>query len=161
MDHVFTPWLVITLVIIFMGVLVVWSRRETMLRGVAVIVILVAMPGSLAALWVPLGWAVPLHGGLTALGGDYPVLGAKMVVGKAIYVLIDTGAEPRYYRIPWDRKLADQLQDILDNPGNAGAKISIPYEFSWNQSAPQFHPLPQPKFLPDKPRQERAPHFDA
>lgn len=161
MSHAVTPWLAVTIFLAFMALLVVWTRRQSILRPFAVACALFSAPAAAVAIATPLGWPVPLYGGLTALGGEYPVLGVKMIAGKAIYVLVDTGDEPRYYMIPWDRELADQLQDILDDPGNEGAKIEIPMEFSWDKNKPQFHPLPQMKVLPDKPPQERAPHVDA
>ena len=80
---------------------------------------------------------------------------------QKIFVLLDIGSgEPRHYRLPWDQKLADKLQDILDDPDEGGVMLKIPYEPSLDTNAAQFWSLPQPKALPDKPPQKPAPHFD-
>jgi hypothetical protein len=157
-----TAWLAITLLISAMALIVVWSRRQTLYRSLAVATALLSAPAAALSLASTLGWAVPVVPMLTAPGGDFLVLGAKIVQGEGIFVLLDIGSgEPRHYRLPWDQKLADKLQDILDDPNKGGVMLKIPYEPSLDTNAAQFWPLPQPKALPDKPPQKPAPHFDA
>ena len=154
-----TAWLAITLLISAMALIVVWSRRRTLYRSLAVATALLSAPAAALALASALGWAVPMVPVLTAPGGDWQVLGAKIVQGEGIFVLLDTGGEPRHYRLPWDQKLADKLQDILDDPDKGGVMLKIPFEPSLDTNAAQFWPLPQPKALPDKPPQKLAPRW--
>jgi hypothetical protein len=156
-----TAWFAITLLISAMALIVVWTRRQTFYRALAVVVALLSAPTAALVLASALGWAVPIVPVLTAPGGDFLVLGAKIVQGEGIFVLLDTGGEPRHYRLPWDQKLADRLQDLLDDPDKGGIMLQIPFEPSFDPNAARFWPLPQPKALPDKPPRPSAPHFDA
>lgn len=45
--------------------------------------------------------------------GEYTVLGARIDVDEAIYVLLD-GPIPKYYRLPYSAGTANQLQQALD-----------------------------------------------
>lgn len=163
MDHVVTAWVIVTLIFGVLAFFAVWSRLRSVARGIAMVLFFVGAPVVGVAAAAGLGWAVPVIPYLTAPAGeDYRVLGTKMVQGEAIYVLLDTIGEPRYYRLPWDQETADKLQDMMDDPNNGGIVAQLPFEFSWDQNAVQFHPLPQPKAMPDKLEPEKkAPHFDA
>jgi hypothetical protein len=157
-----TLWLAIMLLISSMALIVAWTRRQTLYRSLAVAIALLSAPVMALALTSALGWAVPMFPLLTVPGGDFLVLGAKIMQGEGIFVLLDLGGgEPRHYRLPWDQKLADKLQDMLDDPDKGGIMLNIPYEPSLDTNAAQFWPLPQPKALPNKPPQKPAPHFDA
>ena len=172
--HILTPWLFITLALGAMALVAVWARRKTLFRGAAVLLFVVAAPFAGLALATTLGWAVPIIPGLTAVAGDdVEVIGVKLAVGEGIFVLVDdAGGEPRYYRIEWNRKLADEIQDMMDNPDRGGLRMKIPgekgdgkegapFEWSWDTHPPQFYAPPQPKVLPDKPQQAEPPSFDA
>jgi hypothetical protein len=66
--------------------------------------------------------------------------------------------EPRYYKLPWDGKVAKALQDaIAENERQHGSGIAMgkPFEHGSGREEPKFYALPQPK-LPDKPG-ERPP----
>ncbi len=67
-------------------------------------------------LYVPLGQPIPLM----PPAGDYTVVGSKIIVDTAIYVLLDDNknpSEPRYYRLPYTAATASQLQGVF--AGNA------------------------------------------
>lgn len=163
MSHALTGWIIVTLLFGAIGIAAVWSRTSSVIRGLAVAAFFIASPvvGLVAA--TGLGWAVPIIPYVTAIGGDYRVLGVKLEQGVAIYVLIDSGAgEPRYYRLPWDQQKADEIQNMMDNPESGGVAVRIPYEFSWDTNTAQFHELPQPPALPPKLEQEKkVPRFNA
>lgn len=154
---------IITLVLLSAALLVVWARRRNWLRALAIPSAITAAAASAAALGASLGFAVPLVPGLTAPSGDLPVLAAKLVRDKGIFITLDLPDEPRLVWMPWDQKMAEAIEEMLSNPDNAGVTAVVPpFEFSWDQHRTEFQPLPQPKVLPDKPPEPpKAPSFAA
>lgn len=164
MTYVATIWAVLVLVLAVVTSLAIWSRRGSFARGWTVAAFLVSVPVSAGALTFALGWPVPFVAGLIAPAGDWSVLGTKMIVGKGIYVLLDTGDVPRHYVLPWDRKMADKIQELLDQgDANGGMRMKVPnFDFSWERrDPPEIYALPQEKVLPDKPKQEEPQRFDS
>jgi len=102
--------------------------------------------------------------------GELRILGSYVVEGSGIYLWLQIPGvrEPRYYVLPWDQKLAAELQKAIEeNTRNHGGGVvmRLPYERSWDWRDPVFHPAPQPK-LPEKrgeppPQIYRAPEQDA
>jgi hypothetical protein len=94
--------------------------------------------------------------------GDSRVIGAKLVQNKAIYLYLDTGRlAPWPIKLPWDNKVADEIQKQMDSASRESkGQFIMRYEPSLNTYAPQFHPLPQPQVLPPKPPREPAPHIE-
>jgi hypothetical protein len=142
----------------------VWSRRELRIRAFAVFLFLLALPLSFGSGIVALGWPTPYRQHITINAGTYSVLAVKMIAGKAIYVLLDsdTGV-PRYFALPWDRKMADKLQQMLLDPKNKnGMQMKVPDggHGSWSTNPPQFYPNMPPRQPPHKgPPPENPPVF--
>lgn len=136
----------------------IWSRKETWVRGAAVAGFFALAPVIGGAALYALSHPAPYYPAITAPGGEYTVLGVKMVQDEAIYIWLDFGAEhPRYFALPWDNEMANRLQEMLDKQRHGeipGFRMKIPYEHSWDTHPPQFHPLPQPPAPIPKRRQE-------
>lgn len=85
------------------------------------------------------------------------VVGSYLIEKKAIYLLLllEGEKEPRYYRYPWSKQMAEQLiQQQQDNRGNP-IIMNFPFEWSWeNREVPFFHPMPWPK-APQKEERKR------
>jgi hypothetical protein len=82
------------------------------------------------------------------------VIGSYILEGSGIYLwlLLPSAGEPRYYVLPWDQATASALQKAIEDNAQhhgGGVVMQIPFERSWEQREPVFHPLPQPK-LPEK-----------
>jgi hypothetical protein len=82
------------------------------------------------------------------------VLGSYLVEGQGIYLWLRLKdvREPRYYVLPWDEKMAGDLQKAIDeNEKTHGAGVAMrqPFERSWDKRDPMFYPEPQP-MLPEK-----------
>lgn len=111
---------------------------------------------------------VGLMGGLDLLGRPRPmdaawieraraeevaVLGADMVEGQSIALMVKVPgeAEPRLYALPWNQKMAEQLQNAMRDAREEGGGMAMrmPFERSWDKDEPRFYALPQPK-LPEK-----------
>ncbi len=80
------------------------------------------------------------------------VLGAKAVEDEAIYLWLQLPAvrDPRYYKLPWDRKLAEELQKAMREARQKGGSVvvKLPFEPSLDRKEKMFHPLPQPAAPP-------------
>ncbi|NTG85884.1 hypothetical protein G6L15_06945 [Agrobacterium rhizogenes] len=92
------------------------TRRQ----AVAFTVVSIAM-GFLSA--IPLGYAAPWQ----PTNGQYKVLGARIDVDKAIYVLVDADPEPRLYKLPYSPQSANDLQNAQDaaEANGSGVVVSI------------------------------------
>ncbi len=138
----------------------IWSRKNTWVRGAAVVGWLALMPLVAGSAFFSLGHPAPWVQTINVPGGKYVVLGVKRGQGVAIYVWLDFGAEHRrYFALPWSNETADRTQGLLDRQRRGGGdfELKIPYEFSWDNNPPQFHELPQPRRVPDKPLEETEP----
>lgn len=169
MNHVVIGlWALLSLIIGLLTIIAVWSRYKTKARAMAIFGFLLAIPATGGALFYALGWPVP-YVVLTALqirgGGDFGVLGAKMVVGEGIFALLDFGATPRYVVLPWDKNMASKLQELMESQreGETGEpRLKLP-PMEWSlerRKPPEIYALPQPKILPPKPSQEAPLRFD-
>jgi len=93
--------------------------------------------------------------------GEARVLGAYFNEGDGVFLWLQLPnvSEPRYYRLPWDAKLAQSIQKAIDQNAQrhgGGVAMKLPFERSWSMEDPKFYPLPQPK-LPDKPYEHDQP----
>lgn len=136
MSYPVTVWLAITVVLGISASLAIWARGFSRARGLAVAAFLLASPVAAISLGFSLGWPVQLVDGVTLAAGDHTIIGAKIVIDEGIYVLIDRGADaPRFFKIPWDPKVADKLQKALDEKGEGGeAGITVqPFKWPWEK----------------------------
>jgi len=88
------------------------------------------------------------------------VIGSYLKENDGVYLWLQLAgsSEPRYYKLPWDMKVAKALQSAIaenEHQHGSGVGMRLPSEFSLDREEPKFYALPQPK-LPDKPG-ERPP----
>jgi len=138
MIEVATVWLAFVVVLAAYA----WFRRAWLLPIVAAVaLVLAAAPLSHPAFWQP-------------PAGQYTLIGARIDVGRAIYVLLDDGkGEPRYFRLPYSNKQANALQQAMDKAqaqgGNVGMRVGGEGAVGFDNQAPQD----------DAPKQEQQPMF--
>lgn len=127
-----------------------YARRQTWARPLALTVFVVMSPLLMLGALESMGWNKPTWAAWD-MGGDFLVLGSKIIEGEAIYLYVDLqdGGEPRALQLPWDENTAKELRELLMDPENNGMAI-MRYEWSWDSSGAQFHPMPQPLFMPPK-----------
>lgn len=90
-------------------------------RRVGLICLPLAAVVTALALWVPTGsprFTRPPP-------GEYAVLGHKIEVDRAIYLLLDSGGVPTYYVLPYTTGKANDLQDALDAGEGKGVRVKI------------------------------------
>ncbi|RVI65319.1 hypothetical protein [Sinorhizobium meliloti] len=111
MTHSLALWLAF---VIAVGIIAYFGSRRQ-----AVMFALVAAL-TLPAAFLPLSYATPL----APPPGKHTVLGARIDVDVAIYVLLD-GEEPRLYRLPYSAEAANQLQAAQDGMADGEGGIAI------------------------------------
>lgn len=57
--------------------------------------------------------------------GKFAVLGARIDVDEAIFVLLDGQPEPRLYKLPYSAKTASELQNALDTAEANGTGVAM------------------------------------
>lgn len=80
------------------------------------------------------------------------VLGSQMEEGRGLYLWLRVSGspEPRAYRLPWDRKLAEELQTALEEAqrNGTGVQMRLPFEPTLDRREPRFYAMPQPALPP-------------
>lgn len=144
-------WLTLSAILASMAWVAIWARRDTGWRGTSVAIVPVAIGASWLALMVPLGKPAA-----NLPAGEWAVLGARIDVptetsAGAIYILVDGVAdEPRYYRIPYSTRAANDLQNALDGEGGVVIKTD-------GEGGDTFHPAP---VTAEEPKQAETPIYE-
>ena len=151
--------------IIFIGIAVmfalytwatIWSRRETRVRGLAVLGFVMLLGALGPASLETLGWHRP-HWAAVRLDGDVVVLSFKLVRGEAIYLYVDAGpGQPRAISLPWSDEQAEKFQAKQKQSEREGRKGKFRMRFSfnpWSQKVPEFVMPPPVRRLEPKPPQ--------
>lgn len=130
MTHALFAWLGLTLTLAAFALASVYR-----LRGASVAAFILAACAAYPLLQVPLSY--PAHG--EPPKGEYTILGARIDIDEAIYVLLDGGdGEPRYWRLPYTAWRAESLQNALNAAeGNGGVEMSV-----GDGGETEFHPPP-------------------
>jgi hypothetical protein len=140
----------------------IWSPRRLMVRVGAV---------ALTALFLPAAWAAmsDLMSRPKPVAFEWwheaedeaTVLSSQLREGDGVYLWLQiSGAvEPRSYRLPWDRKVAEELEKARAEAEKNGMPLvmRLPFERTYDKRERKFYAMPQPA-LPDKPyRKEEEP----
>lgn len=152
--YLFVPLLAIAAALGHIGI---WSPRRIWVKwcGVGAVALFIPLSyGALAELLsrpkpTTLEWA---HRHMA----EAKLVGATMTEGKAIYLWlkIPNIAEPRAYRLPWSRKMAQQLQTAQRQAqkNRNGIKVRLPFDNSTERRENMFYAAPQealpPKLIP-------------
>lgn len=115
MTHSLALWLAF---VIAVGIIAYFGTRRQAIAFA--LVALLTLPATI----LPLGHATPL----APPQGKYAVLGARVDLGIAIWVLLDDGkgGPPRYYRLPFTTTAANDLQKAMDMVvGQEGGSVSM------------------------------------
>lgn len=127
----------------------IWAPRKLVLKLVAVTATISMMPLSYAAMAALLSRPKPveLEWWLES-AREATVLGSTMREGEGIYLYLqlDSSAEPRSYVMPWNRQLAEELQQALQEAeeNQSAVQMRLPFEPSYDDREPKFYALPQP-----------------
>ena len=141
---------------------IIWSRRETRVRGLAVLGFIMLLGALGPASLETLGWHRP-HWAAVRLDGDVVVMSFKLVRGEAIYLYVDAGpGQPRAIYLPWSDEEAQKFQEKQKESDRAGRKGRFKLRFSsdpWSPKQPVFVDPPKARVLPPKPPAPPVPQF--
>jgi len=131
----------------------IWAPRRLAVKTTAV---------ACTALFMPLGYAgfsdllsrpkpVALEWWL-GQADEATVLGSQMHEGKSLYLWLQVAGEPepRAYRLPWDKRAAEELQSAIEEAQRNGtqARMRLPFEATLDRREPKFYAPPQPALPP-------------
>ena len=140
----------------------IWSRRETRVRGLAVLGFVFILGALGPASLETLGWHRP-HWAAVRLNGDVVVLSFKLVRGEAIYLYVDAGpGQPRAISLPWSDKKAQKFQDKQRLSLRQGHKGKFRMRFFsdlWSPKTPEFVTPPPLRVRPPKPPAPSPPRY--
>ncbi|MBI2108920.1 MAG: hypothetical protein HYT93_01910 [Parcubacteria group bacterium] len=143
--------------LIFIGIAVglaaiaVWSPRRFWVKSAAIILTVLFVASGYAALMDLLSRPKPVHlEWVHRSAKDAAVLGVVIKEGKGIYLWLQLRGvpEPRYYVLPWNRPMAERLQEAMRQAqrNKSGLMMKSPFEYkrSLDTLDQLFYPLPQP-----------------
>ena len=150
MDNMTYLFAAVVLLAAVLASISIWAPRKLWIRSASIVatagLIVVAYLGFSDLLSRPkpihLEWAMRTV-------EEANLLGASAKEGEAIYVWLEIEgvAEPRAYKLPWNREMAEQLQKATeDNQGNhTGVRVRSPFraELDENEEEPTFYSLPR------------------
>jgi hypothetical protein len=100
----------------------------------------------IAALTAPASFMTLGHPSITKPpAGEHTVLGARIDVDEAIYVLLDDAPEPKYYRLPYSQGAANQLQAALDGAADGVGGVAMRMGEDGSPGFAETAPPPEPE----------------
>ncbi|MGH6718963.1 MAG: hypothetical protein ACREER_06555 [Alphaproteobacteria bacterium] len=150
LTYLFTVALVVAALL---AAIAIAAPRKTWVRLTALAVAMLFVPVGYAALTGLLSRPKPVGLEWARLAArEATVLGASIAENQGIYVWLQFSgsAEPRAFVLPWDRDLAEELQEALREAerNGTGVVMNLPFERSLDPREPRFHVLPQPALPP-------------
>lgn len=150
-----TPAFLIGVVLIcLLASLAVWAPRRAWVRCWAVALSGIVFVSGYIALTDMLSRPKPMS--LAWAEGSIAsadVLGSSFIEGEAIFVWLRLpgSLEPRAYKLPWDQRQAQQLQDALNEAAQTGTGVQMrqPFDQTAEDDEPMFYAVPQPP-MPEK-----------
>ena len=140
--------LVVAIVAALAGI-AVWAPRKAWVKVSAVATAMLILAVAYAAFADLLSKPKPV--GLEWARRHVPeatVVAATMREEEGIYLWlrIDGVAEPRSYVLPWNRRLAEELQEAMREAetNRNGLRLRMPFEPTWDDRERRFYAPPQP-----------------
>jgi hypothetical protein len=88
----------------------------------------------------------------TSRAAEATVVGSSLDESRAIYLWLqlDGVPEPRAYALPWDQRVAEQLQAAARTAAErqSAVRMRLPFETTLDDREPRFYALPQPAMPP-------------
>ncbi len=132
MEVLFFIFAVATAVAAALASIAIWAPRTTKVRVAAVAIASLFIPIVYVELTEMLSKPKPMSFEWLERRADQAiVLGVSLHEGKAIYMWLrlEDSMEPRYYALPWRQKLAEKLEDAIEDAiaGRSSVIITKPF----------------------------------
>ena len=142
------------LVVVMLASGILWSRHRTLVKVGALLLAVGFLPIGYAAYADLLSRPKPVRlEWFHRHADEATVIGQQLREGEGLYLWLQFSgeAEPRAYVLPWDAKLAEQLQQAWNTAqkSGTGVQMKLPFEPTLDTLEPKFYALPQPQ-LPSK-----------
>lgn len=111
----------------------IWAPRKTAVRVAAVLIAAIFIPLAYVELMALLSKPKPMSYEWFEQGAEKAaVLGVSLHEGTAIYMWLrlDGAMEPRYYVLPWQQRLAERLEDAVEEAIGEHATVMITKPFA-------------------------------
>ncbi|MGF1563500.1 MAG: hypothetical protein ACFB3T_15130 [Geminicoccaceae bacterium] len=147
---------IICLALVFaLGTIALWAPRLARTKLLALIVAAAFIPLAYASMIELLSRPKPVSfAWWERQVEEADVLASRIDEGEAIFIWLGNQVwdEPRAFALPWDRELAEELQEAMRKARESGdgVRFRLPFEPSLDDGEPRFYALPQPA-LPVKP----------
>ena len=151
---------------VLLATVAIWAPRRTVPRAAAVVLAVILIPASYVALTEILGRPKPVaHEWWSGQATTAVLLGTTVDEGRAIYLWVQLDGErrPRYYELPWRRRLAESIQEATDEAIETRGRIEIKDFFSkraWDELGVVNMDIVPPNAPPLKPPPPPARVFD-
>jgi hypothetical protein len=131
----------------------VWAQRRVEIKVGAVVVAFALMASTYAAMLDLLSRPKPASfERWTSRAAEATVVGSSLDESRAIYLWLqlDGVPEPRAYALPWDQRVAEQLQAAARTAAErqSAVRMRLPFETTLDDREPRFYALPQPAMPP-------------
>ena len=158
MDIIFYLFCGLVALLVALASIAIWSPRAPWIRFTAVALAICAIPLAYFVFAGLLSKPKPRSfAWFEKQTKQAELLGASFAEGKAIYIWLrlDNAAEPRYFVLPWRKKLAQKLEEAMEAATKTRAGILIikpfsddPYAQAGSLNIRIVPPKMQPKKLP-------------
>jgi hypothetical protein len=144
-----TPVFVVGVILIsLLASVAIWAPRRIWVRCWAVALSAIVFVSGYAALTDMLSRPKPMSLAWAESHVEAAdVLGSTFIEGEAIYVWLRLpgSMEPRSYKLPWDQRRAQELQDAMNEAGQLGTGVEMrqPFDEYPQDEEPMFYALPQ------------------
>jgi hypothetical protein len=136
-----------------LGMVSVWAPRRIEVKAGAVVVAFALMATAYAAMLDLLSKPKPttFEWWLTR-AAEATVISSSLAEDRAVYVWLKLEGvpEPRAYALPWDRRVAEELQEAARAAAErqSAVRMRLPFETTLDDREPRFYALPQPALPP-------------
>ena len=131
----------------------IWSRRRSWIRAAALATAILFLPLAYASYASLLSKPKPVALEWWLEGADEATVLSSSIqedVGIFLWLQLAETAVPRAYVLPWNRDLAEQLQEAARKAEeeNGQLQMRLPFEPSLDDLEPKFYAQPQPATPP-------------
>ena len=145
---------------IFLTISTVWAHRDSWVRAASVIICVCMIPALVGSSFFSLSYPAPLRKYMLSYpaplrkyimpSGKHEVIAVHMRQDFALWIWLATVDGPRYYVLPWNKRMARQLHETRREARRKGSKVMmrLPFKTQRDDGPRMFYAPPQPPLPP-------------